>query len=169
MLNPYAPILTGRVKAIPKLLMTAMSIVDKPSVSRLSDMTTRPPKRSYSLPRKGCDSPFTSMPMDIAADMSVRDHSRSPVIGTTKTPKPFLAPMETNRAKNPRGEYEPSVEDARSGGCVSQAAGSFRLQVAVSQVAVSGGAVVGASARAWGDSGVLRQSSAQPRILTRNS
>ena len=81
--------------------MMASNMVDKPSTSRLSDMTTRPPKRSYSLPRKGCDRPFTSMPMDMAADMSVRDHVRSVVIGTTNTPKPFLAPMETNRAKNP--------------------------------------------------------------------
>ena len=41
------------------------------------------------------------MPTDMAAEISVRVHDRSPVMGTTKTPNPFLAPMDTNSAKNP--------------------------------------------------------------------
>ena len=83
------------------LLVKLSSIVDAPSASRLRDMTTRPPYRSYSRPRNGCVTPFTRMPTDTTADMVVRSHENSSVIGRMKTPNVLREPVDTNSAKKP--------------------------------------------------------------------
>ena len=41
------------------------------------------------------------IPTAMAAEISVRVQPRSPVMGMTNTPNPFLAPIETNSAKKP--------------------------------------------------------------------
>ena len=61
--------------------------VETPITTRLAEMTLRPPYRSKRRPIKGWEIPFTSQPTAMAADISPRLHSRSSVMGTTKTDK----------------------------------------------------------------------------------
>ena len=60
----------------------------------------RPPIRSYACPRIGWVKPLTRIPTAAANDMTVRLHPNSVLIGRTKTPIAFRAPIVTMMTKN---------------------------------------------------------------------
>ena len=70
-----------------------------PIITRLVSITLRPPRVSYKRPTKGCPIPLTSVATKNAAEIVVRFHSRSWLIGTTNTPKAFLEPPVTMAVK----------------------------------------------------------------------
>ena len=73
----------------------ASAAVDKPATTRETSITRRELYRSNTWPTKGWVTPLTSQPMAAAMEMVVRLQSKASLIGMTKTPKPFRAPVVT--------------------------------------------------------------------------
>ena len=69
--------------------------VETPAITRLISITFRESWRSKRCPIRGWVTPFTSQPRAAATEIVVRLQSKVSLIGITKTPNPFRAPVVT--------------------------------------------------------------------------
>ena len=96
-----APLMAAESTKLNRNIKTRMwkvrlsAAVATPAITRLISITFRESYRSNRWPTKGWVTPFTSQPRPAATEIVVRLQSKASLMGSTKMPNPFRAPVVT--------------------------------------------------------------------------